>query len=169
MAHPERPSYLPELPTPWPRPPDYLPAASEVAPTSVLVPHASAVGAPAEPSGIPQEARPTPPPRSQEGSPQPERQRVTLAGRLGASPSFRTTPKGQLLGRFPLAVHDEDSTRWVQVLAFGQRAEKLRDETRLAKGEQVEVIGYPHPKHSKGKDGKTRVEVEVYATVIRRT
>lgn len=36
--------------------------------------------------------------------------RVTLVGRLGAAPRFRTTPNDVLVGRFPLAVHHDDES-----------------------------------------------------------
>ena len=75
-------------------------------------------------------------PVSQESSPQPEKRRVVLAGRVGAAPAFRTTPKGQTIAQFPLGVHPEPyTTVWHTILAFGERAEQLRGQ--LKKGEQV--------------------------------
>lgn len=62
-----------------------------------------------------------------------EQERLSLTGRVGADPTFRTTPKGTLIGRFPLAVHQPDnSTIWWPVLALNARAEKLRDALRRA-------------------------------------
>ena len=92
---------------------------------------------------------------------------MVLAGRVGAVPAFRTTPKGQLIAQFPLGVHPEpDVTEWHTVLAFGKRAEELRG--NLRKGEPVEVIGYVHTRTIRGKDGKSRTVEEVYASAVRK-
>ena len=71
------------------------------------------------------------------------RERLTLSGRVGAAPTLRTTPKGTLVARFPLGVHeDSGATTWHTILAFNQRAEQVR--TSVKKGDAVEVIGYRH-------------------------
>ena len=97
-----------------------------------------------------------------------ERERVRLAGRLGADPRFRETRNGVLVGSFPIAVRQEDgSTRWETVVAFQERAAKLRGEGGPRKGQHVEVIGYRHRREQPTKDGTVRVVEEVYAVVVK--
>jgi Single-strand binding protein family len=94
-------------------------------------------------------------------------ERVTVSGRLGGAPSFRTTPKGVRVARFTVAEHtDTESTTWRTVLAFGKRAESLEAEP-LEKGQAVEVIGYPHEREVIAGGVKKTVE-EIYATAIKR-
>jgi len=94
-------------------------------------------------------------------------ERVTVAGRLGSAPSFRTTPKGVRIARFTVAEHaDTESTTWRTVLAFGKRAAGLEAEP-LEKGQAVEVIGYPHEREVTTNGVKKTVE-EIYATAIKR-
>jgi len=101
----------------------------------------------------------------QQLEPAPEQNRLSLYGRIGAEPSFRVTPKGSLIARFPLAVHNPDnSTTWHQVLAFNQRAERLKDVLR--KGEPVQVVGYTHTRESRGRDGQMRTIAELYAVTV---
>lgn len=94
-----------------------------------------------------------------------EKQRVTLAGRVGAQPSFRTSPKGQFIGQFPLAVHEGEATTWHTVVAFGDRAKTLQE--TLQKGQPVEVVGYLHTKERKTRDGGSKLVEEIYATVVK--
>lgn len=92
--------------------------------------------------------------------------RLSLGGRLGRAPSFRTTRSGRLIATFPLAVRDEaGNTTWHTVLAFDGRAEQLRDQ--VAKGQYVEVIGYRHQRERTIKSGETRLIEEIYATVVK--
>ena len=98
---------------------------------------------------------------------------MQLTGRLGRDPSFRTTTKtGTLVSRFPLAQHHDDgTTRWHTVLAFGDRAHQLQRRTQageLAQGREVEVVGYLHTTTRPGKDGRVRPVQEVYATAVTR-
>jgi single-stranded DNA-binding protein len=100
-----------------------------------------------------------------------EEERVQLTGRLGRTPTFRTTPKGTFIAKFPLAVHLEDgATKWHTILAFGERAQKLEQRVtagEVVKGREVEVIGYPHTSEKQSKNGKTKVVREVYAVVVK--
>lgn len=155
---PERPDYLPELRNPWPRT-DYLPVAEPVVDALVARPFVEPL--PATEAAQPQDAS------QPETAPSAERQRVTLAGRLGQAPTIRTTPKGTLVARFPLDVKDEADlakTTWHTILAFQKRAEQARD--HLKKGDPVEVIGYRHHREIPGRDGPRTID-EIYATVIK--
>ena len=104
------------------------------------------------------------------GQPEPatstEQERVRLSGRAGADPSFRTTPNGTLVGRFPLAVRDgEKPTAWFPVLAFNQRAEQLREIVK--RGAALDVVGYLHPREVRSREGKTRTVQEIYAVTVK--
>ena len=77
----ERPAYFPELPTPWPRLPDYVPGSVPVDTTA---------------SGAvlwEQAAAPPPPAPELPATPEPRR-RVELSGNIGREPIFGRTPKG---------------------------------------------------------------------------
>jgi hypothetical protein len=117
---------------------------AEVSPaiSDAVVAHFGAAGMPSsEQSGSPQLAE------------QQEERRVSLTGRVGATPAFRTTPKGVFIGRFPLAVRDEeDQTHWHSILAFNDRARKLQ-EAKLAKGQLVGVTGYVHEREQLSRGG----------------
>jgi hypothetical protein len=103
--------------------------------------------------------------QTQNRQPSTEQVRLNLTGRVGADPSFRTTPKGTLVGRFPLAIHNPDNTtNWEQVLTFNARAEKLKD--TLHKGDAVQVVGYMHERKGKGRDGQPKTIRELYAVTV---
>jgi Single-strand binding protein family len=99
---------------------------------------------------------------------QPEKEeRVALFGRLGRDPLFRVTANEKLIGQFPLAVRlDEETVKWETVIAHGPRAEKLRDQLKLKKGQSVEVIGYRHEQKRKDRQGNERVVEEIYVVAV---
>jgi hypothetical protein len=99
-----------------------------------------------------------------------ETDRVNLLGRVGAEPKYRTTTRsGQLVGSFPLGVHpDVEHTNWYSIVMFGDRAERLRAK-ELKKGQQVEVVGYLHPRESRTREGGTVLVNDVYAAAVRTT
>lgn len=98
-------------------------------------------------------------------NPASERERVSLSGRVGSDPSFRTTPKGTLVARFPLAVHGADnSTTWFPVLAFNQRAEQLKDFVK--RGMPLDVVGYLHTREARSRNGTPTTIREVYAVTV---
>ncbi len=96
-----------------------------------------------------------------------ERERVTLVGRVGSAPFFRTSAKGTLVGSFPLRAHDETGeTAWHQIVIFGERAQKVQ-QNAFAKGQEVEVIGYLHQWERRLKSGESKQVEEVYAAVVK--
>src|SRR6185436_18957762 len=99
-----------------------------------------------------------------------EQERVTLRGRIGKVPTFRTTGRrGLLVGSFPLAVHpDLEQTVWHTILVFGDRAGKLK-EKNLAAGQEIEIVGYPHEREVQTRAGGKKTVTEIYATAIRTT
>ncbi|MFF7080126.1 single-stranded DNA-binding protein [Streptomyces lavendulae] len=108
----------------------------------------------------------------QEPSSESEPERVKLTGRLGRTPTFRTTANGKFVGKFSLAVHTEaGETKWHDVLAFGERATALqkRVETgQLNKGNEIEVVGYPHTREYTGRDGTPKTAQEIYLAAVKR-
>jgi hypothetical protein len=152
MTEHERPPYLPELSTPWAID-DFVPAAPAPMEAPAPVPSPAPAADQADRAAT-ADAEPAPRPR------------VTLRGRVGALPAFRTTPNGVLIARFPLAVPGEDKrTTWHQVLAFKQRAERVRESVQ--RGDAVEVIGYTHEREQRRRDGSVRTVEEIYAVVIK--
>jgi single-stranded DNA-binding protein len=86
-------------------------------------------------------------------------------GRLGTEVKFKVTPKGLLVASFPLGIHEDDGrTTWETVLAFGDRAEKLRD--TLTRGQQAHVVGYRKERTYTGRDGRERTVREFYSTAV---
>ncbi|MEV5879856.1 single-stranded DNA-binding protein [Streptomyces sp. NPDC052101] len=101
-----------------------------------------------------------------------ERQRVKLVGRLGRTPTVRETAAGKLVGKFPLAVHlDDGTTKWHNIVAFGERAAALKTRTEageLVKGNEIEVVGYLHEREYQGRDGTTKTAQEIYSVAVTR-
>ncbi|KFF96128.1 hypothetical protein IQ62_38155 [Streptomyces scabiei] len=98
--------------------------------------------------------------------------RVKLVGRLGRTPTFRTTAAGKLVGKFPLAVHLETGeTEWHDILAFGERAASLQkraEADELVKGREVEVVGYVHEREYKARSGETKKAREINSVAVKR-
>jgi hypothetical protein len=86
---------------------------------------------------------------------QEEQKKVVVVGNVATEPTFKETRKGQM-AKFSLAEHpDVETTIYHSVVAFGQRAEKLKD--NLSLGEEVKVVGKPiewQPQPKKGKPAK---------------
>ncbi len=102
--------------------PDQAGQTPQAQPLTVESPRAPQPVSPEPSPTLPQ----TPSPADTDAKPE-EAPRVQLTGRLGRDPNFRTSPRGTLVDRFPLAVHAEDgTTSWHTVLAFGDRAQQLQ-------------------------------------------
>jgi hypothetical protein len=151
MAQPERPAYLPDLPTLYPRT-DFVPLPAPPAGGDAA---ASLWDAP------PSEARPA----EQGTTPEPD-VRVTLSGRLAHAPFFWTTPSGVARAKVKLAVQDEAKrTTYHQLQAYRERAEQLRTAS-FKKGDAVEVVAYAHSRIVEGTQGARRV-TELNVTVVK--
>lgn len=106
---------------------------------------------------------PTPEPVRAEG---PGQERLTFLGRVGSNIAFRTTAKGVLVARFPMAVRTDDGeTTWETVIAFGDKAERLRDSVQ--RGDPIEIVGYAHAREVQRRDGSSRTVREIYAAVVK--
>jgi single-strand DNA-binding protein len=120
---------------------------------NALLPEAVEAGEPEEPS----EQTPIPAEKPPEKE---KKERVTITGRVGREPSFKQIKTG-LMAKFPVAEHHPDgSSSWHTIVAFGSRAEAMRDS--LNKGELITVSGYPHDREVTGKSGQTRKVTEIY-------
>lgn len=97
-----------------------------------------------------------------------ETDRITVQGRLGADPRFRTTAKsGDLVGSFPLGTHpDVETTTWYTVVVFGDRAKRLQ-EKGLKKGQPVEVVGYLHAQEGRTRRDGSPETPQIYAAAVR--
>ena len=160
MTRLEHPEFFPALPDPSPRRfPDFVPGPQVQDITPELPPPlpATAVEGPLAPAG----AEPAEQPTKRETDP-----RLVLRGNVGRSPRMHTSPKGQLIAEFPLGVHgeEEEKTTWHNVVAFGPRAERVRD--GLKQGDAVEVIGYLRQRQKRGQDGRARTVQEVWMTAF---
>src|SRR5579859_4458502 len=98
------------------------------------------------------EQEPTPLPPEGTAPEHGENRKVTVRGRIGQAPQFRTLPeKETLVGNFSLAEHPEPQdpqvTVWHTIVVFGDRAQQV--EERFARGDlkvgqEVAVVGYVH-------------------------
>lgn len=115
--------------------------------------------------------QPAPQPAPREQTPAREKdERVELTGRIGTPPTFKTTSNGWDVLEFRLAVHPEEGkTEWHSVVAFGARAQQMKD--RIQKGEEVHVIGFKGENRrnyidKKTGEQKTRMERFVRAVAV---
>lgn len=116
---------------------------------------------PPEPTAV--EVEPVSPPKSEEPEER-KPERVVFTGRIGRQPSPRTTAKGRLIVKVPLAVHEGEKTSWHTVLFFDEVAKKAAD--TISKGAIVTVVGYKHLKEVPRRGGGTRQIEEVYAASL---
>jgi single-strand DNA-binding protein len=110
--------------------------------------------------GVPQEES-SPPTSTDWAKGKEKKERVSITGRVGRVPTFKTIKTG-LMAKFPVAEHQPDgsTTTWRTIVAFGKTAEALRD--TLTKGDLISIAGYPHNREITGKSGQTRTVTEIY-------
>lgn len=98
--------------------------------------------------------------------------RVTLIGNLGRDPAIKHTPSGRAVAEFSVACTErfkdkdgkqQERTEWVNVVLWGDRAEKLG--SQLSKGSQVFVEGKLATR-SWEKDGQKHYKTEVVADLV---
>src|SRR5690348_3291996 len=98
-----------------------------------------------------------------------ETPRVTVSGRIGGTPEFKTIPQKDnlLVGKFSVAEHPaQDQTVWHRVTVFGDRAQKVQERFtsgELRSGVEVAVTGYRHEHAYTKKDGTPGLDVQIYA------
>jgi Single-strand binding protein family len=91
---------------------------------------------------------------------------VTLHGRVAATPVLRKTLKTDRdILEFPFALHpDANSTSYVRVIFFGEKAVKLKD--KFQRGAEYTIKGYEHTRERKRRDGTVRTEPELYGVAV---
>lgn len=99
---------------------------------------------------------------------------VNISGRLGKDSELRSTQSGSSVLNFSVAVSDgrknpqsgkwEETTHWIDCVAFGKRAESLS--RILKRGTYVEVTGKLSQSKWKDKNGNNRSKVEVVANDV---
>lgn len=92
-----------------------------------------------------------------------------LVGNLGHHPALKFDDEGHAVCRLRLAVNERDgngarSTEWLDVVAFGNLAERAGRE--LDKGGSVFVEGRLRTRTWEGRDGSKRSAVEIVAAVV---
>lgn len=118
-------------------------------------------------SAAPQDAsqrllpKPDPGPETAKG------ERMTLAGRLGREPIFRTTRNQVLVAKLVLAHRlDDGEVRWCDLYAFRDRAERVRA-ANLRTGMFIEAITYRHERTQTTKSGEERRIEEYYVVALK--
>ena len=100
--------------------------------------------------------------------------KIIVIGNLGRDPEMRYTPNGQAVTSFSVATNyryttadgeQRDETEWFNVAVFGRQAETCNQ--FLAKGRKVYVDGRLRSRTFEGRDGQTRVSLEITAQDVR--
>jgi hypothetical protein len=122
------------------------------------------VAAPAgSPQPSPESSERTTPEAPDAPSPPEKAPRVVLNGRVGRAAQLRTTTKGRVIARVPLAVHLGEETAWHTILFFDEAAQHAEG---LIKGQLVTVIGYRHTRETTTRAGETRQVEEIYGVSV---
>ena len=100
--------------------------------------------------------------------------KIIVVGNLGRDPEMRYTPSGQAVTSFSVATNhryttgegeQRDETEWFSVSVFGRQAEACNQ--YLSKGQKVYVDGRLKSRTFQGRDGETRVALDIIAQQVR--
>ena len=100
-----------------------------------------------------------------------ELNKIIVIGNLGRDPEMRYTPSGQSVTSFSIASNrryttasgeQREETEWFNVNAWGRLAETCNQ--YLTKGQQVYVEGRLTSRTYQGRDGDTRVSLDINLT-----
>ena len=95
--------------------------------------------------------------------------KITVIGHLGRDPEMRYTPNGQAVTSFSVASsrryttsggEQKEETEWFNVSAWGKLGETCNQ--YLTKGQQVYIEGRMSSRTYEGRDGQTRVSIDVF-------
>ena len=93
----------------------------------------------------------------------PSLSQITIAGHLGRDAELKTTPSGQSVCSFNLAVTTKksggESTAWYACTLWGKRGEGIAP--HLTKGTALIVCGQLVPREYEGKQGDKRMSLDV--------
>jgi len=99
--------------------------------------------------------------------------KIIVIGHLGKDPEMRYTPNGQAVTSFSVASsrryttsagEQREETEWFNVSAWGKLGETCNQ--YLAKGRQVYVEGRLSSRTYEGRDGQTRVALDISLTDV---
>lgn len=98
--------------------------------------------------------------------------KITIIGNLGADAELRYMPNGQPVTSFSICSNERsgsgdrkrDKQNWYKVNLFGNSAEKIAE--HLTKGTGLYVEGRLNPELWEGRDGKTRLTMNVNTTNV---
>lgn len=98
--------------------------------------------------------------------------KITIIGNLGADAELRYMPNGQPVTSFSICSNERsgsgdrkrDKQNWYKVNLFGNSAEKIAQ--HLTKGTGLYVEGRLNPELWEGRDGKTRLTMNVNTTNV---
>ena len=99
--------------------------------------------------------------------------KIIVIGNLGRDPEMRYTPNGQAVTSFSVASsrkyttaagEQKEETEWFNVSAWGKLGETCNQ--FLAKGRQVYVEGRLSSRTYEGRDGQTRVSLDINLTDV---
>ena len=95
--------------------------------------------------------------------------KIIVIGHLGRDPEMRYTPNGQAVTSFSVASsrryttssgEQKEETEWFNVSAWGKLGETCNQ--YLTKGQQVYVEGRMSSRTYEGRDGQTRVSIDIF-------
>ena len=95
--------------------------------------------------------------------------KIIVIGHLGRAPEMRYTPNGQAVTSFSVASsrryttsggEQREETEWFNVSAWGKLGETCNQ--YLTKGQQVYIEGRMSSRTYEGRDGTTRVSIDVF-------
>ncbi len=95
--------------------------------------------------------------------------KIIVIGHLGRDPGMRYTPNGQAVTSFSVASsrryttsggEQREETEWFNVSAWGKLGETCNQ--YLTKGQQVYIEGRMSSRTYEGRDGTTRVSIDVF-------
>ena len=99
---------------------------------------------------------------------------ITIIGNIGRDPEMRYTPNGRAVTDMSVAVSHskpdgnggwiDEGTDWYRVSVWGDRAERTAEKYR--KGHRVLVSGRFKTREYEGRDGGTRLSLEISADAI---
>lgn len=92
---------------------------------------------------------------------------ISIIGRLGRTPSLKTTPTGVSVVSFSLAVkrpHKSDVTDWLNFVAWRNNAEYLCKYAK--KGNLVGVVGYLTARGYDDKNGNKQTAIEIVVDAL---
>ena len=90
---------------------------------------------------------------------------MTVVGRLGKDPVFRTTKGGKEVANFSVAVDSSNGVTWYQIAAWNKLAVVCAK--YLSKGRLIQIEGFMTEQKWISKDGEERVSERLFANWVK--